>query len=354
MEGSGISGTVGGRPGGIRPEKQIDRGRVSGRIVLAACATAAVFLLAGAAAGPLGAQTYPNRPVRLILPFPPGGATDILGRIVGQKYAERLGQPFVPENRPGAGGNIGLELTAHAKPDGYTIVLSSPAVTISPGLYKKLNYDPVKDLAPITRVLQGHYVLLVRPSLPVKSLRELVEYAKARPGKLNFGSGGVGTSNHLASELFKSLARVNITHVPYKGVNQAMLAMMGNEIDMVVIGIPAALQQIQAGKVRPLAVLSEERVPAIPTVPTAGEAGMENFEVTAWYGLLAPAGTPADIVNRLNAEWLKIAALPDTKEKMEKAGVDPLSSTPEKFAEFVKAETARWGKVIRESNVTID
>ena len=312
------------------------------------------FFLAGAMAAPLGAQTYPNKPVRLVLPFPPGGATDILGRIVGQALAERLGQPVVPENRPGSGSNIGIEIVAKAKPDGYTLLLAATPLAISPSLYKKLNFDTIKDLAPISLVGQIPNILVVRPALPVKTLKEFVAYAKAHPGKANYGSSGIGAPPHLAGELLRSLAKIDIVHVPYKGANQAMIGLMSGEVDMVVIGTPAALPQIQADKVRALAVLHDERLPSLPGVPTAKEAGIDHFVVTSWYGILAPSGTPRDIVNRLNAEWLKIAALPDTKEKMEKAGVDPLSSTPEKFAEFVKAETARWGKVIRESNVTID
>ncbi len=319
-----------------------------------AWAAAVAILLAGVTASPLSAQTYPNRPIRFIFPFPPGGPTDILGRIIGQKLAERLGQPVVPENKPGAGANIGLEIGAKAKPDGYTITLASPSLSISPTLYKKLNYDSVKDFAPISLVAEIPNVLLVPSSSPIKSLKELIAYAKANPGKLNFGSGGIGTSNHLASELLKTLAQINIVHVPYKGSNQAMIGMMGGEVGMVVVGIPPSQGQIKAGKVRALAVLSEERLPAFPNIPTAKEAGVDNFEVTTWYGILAPAGTPREIVTRLNGELVKIIAMPDTKEKMQNAGFEPLSSTPEKFAEFVKTEIVRWGKVIKDANISIE
>ena len=319
-----------------------------------AWAAAVAILLAGVTASPLSAQTYPNRPIRFIFPFPPGGPTDILGRILGQKLAERLGQPVVPENKPGAGANIGLEIGAKAKPDGYTITLASPSLSISPTLYKKLNYDSVKDFAPISLVAEIPNVLLVPSSSPIKSLKELIAYAKANPGKLNFGSGGIGTSNHLASELLKTLAQINIVHVPYKGSNQAMIGMMGGEVGMVVVGIPPSQGQIKAGKVRALAVLSEERLPAFPNIPTAKEAGIDNFEVTTWYGILAPAGTPREIVTRLNGELVKIIAMPDTKEKMQNAGFEPLSSTPEKFAEFIKTEIVRWGKVIKDANISIE
>ena len=319
-----------------------------------AWAIAIAILLTCITASPLFAQTYPNRPIRFIFPFPPGGPTDILGRIIGQKLAERLGQPVVPENKPGAGANIGLEIGAKAKPDGYTITLASPSLSISPTLYKKLNYDSVKDFAPISLVAEIPNVLLVPSSSPIKSLKELIAYAKANPGKLNFGSGGIGTSNHLASELLKTLAQINIVHVPYKGSNQAMIGMMGGEVGMVVVGIPPSQGQIKAGKVRALAVLSEERLPAFPNIPTAKEAGIDNFEVTTWYGILAPAGTPREIVTRLNGELVKIIAMPDTKEKMQNAGFEPMSSTPEKFAEFIKTEIVRWGKVIKDANISVE
>ena len=332
-----------------------------GRLVPAARKVAAVFavfalaiLLTAITAAPLCAQAYPNRPIRFIFPFPPGGPTDILGRLIGQRLAERLGQPVVPENKPGAGANIGLEIGAKAKPDGYTITLASPSLAISPTLYKKLNYDSVKDFAPIALVAEIPNVLLVPSSSPIKNLKELIAYAKANPGKLNFGSGGIGTSNHLASELLKTLAKVNIVHVPYKGSNQALIGMMGGEVGMVVVGIPPSQGQIKAGKVRALAVLSEERLPAFPGIPTAKEAGIDNFEVTTWYGILAPAGTPREIITRLNAELTKIVASADIKEKMQAAGFEPMTSSPEKFAEFVKTEIVRWGNVIKDANISIE
>jgi tripartite-type tricarboxylate transporter receptor subunit TctC len=345
---------VGGHDRFDRRGKGMCGERGTGGTMTTACAVAVAVCLAVAWSAPLSAQTYPNKPIRLILPFQPGGTTDIIGRIIGQKYAERFGQPVVPENRPGAGSNLGIELAAKAKPDGYTMVLTSPALTVSPGLYKKLNYDPVKDLAPISMVVEGHYVLVVSPALPIKNLKELVAYAKANPGKLNYGSGGIGTAPHLAGELLKSLANINIVHVPYKGANLAMTGVMGGEVDMVVIGITNAVAQIQAGKVRGIAVLSNSRVPSLPDVPTAKEAGIDNFEVTSWYGLLAPAGTPRDIINRLNAEWAKIAGDADTKGKMQTAGFETVAMTPEQFSDFIREDIARWGKVIKEANLSVD
>ena len=316
------------------------------RMVIGACA-----LLGAMIALPLGAQSYPARPLRFILPFPAGGPTDLLGRIIGQKFAVQLGQPVVPENRPGAGGNVGTEYGAKQPADGYAIVLASPSLAISPSLYKKLGYDPVKDFTSVSMVAQIPNVLLVHPSVPVKTLMELVRLAKANPGKLNFGSGGLGTSNHLGSELFKSLAGVNIVHIPYKGSNEAMVGMMGGHVDMVVIGVPPTLPHIKAGRVKPLAVLAAERLAYLPNVPTAKEAGIANYEVTTWYDLIVPAGTPREIVTRLNAEWIKIAEMPDTRERMQTAGFEPMTSTPEQAAEFVKTEIVRWARVIRDANL---
>ena len=315
---------------------------------------ATCVLMSAAFAPSLCAQNYPAKPVRFILPFPPGGPTDILGRIIGQKLAEQLGQPIVSENRPGAAGNVGSDYAAKQPADGYTIVLVSPSLSISPSLYKKMSYDAVKDFAPISLVAQIPNVLLVHPSVPARTLKELVQLAKSKPGKMNFGSGGMGTSNHLGGEMLKSLAKVNLVHVPYKGSNQAMLGMMGGEVDMVVIGIPPTLQHIQTGRVRALAVLDAARAPALPNVPTAKEAGIANYEVLTWYGILVPAATPREIVARLNAEWGKIAALPDTREKMTTAGFDTMAGTSEQFRDFIRSEMVRWGRVIKDANLVIE
>jgi tripartite-type tricarboxylate transporter receptor subunit TctC len=333
----------------IRNRKPVGRAlRLS--IMAAGVIAGAIFFL-GVMVSPLCAQSYPNKPIRLILPFPPGGSTDILGRIIGQKLADRLGQPVVPENRPGAGSNIGIEFAAKARPDGYTVVLASPTLTISPSLYKSLNYDPAKDLAPISLIAEYGYAVVVRPSLQVNSLKAFVDYARANPGKLNHGSSGIGSINQLAAELLKSLAKINVLHIPYKGAVNMMTALMTGEIDMAVSPIASALAQIQAGKVKALAVLGSERYPSLPDVPTAKEAGIDHLVVTGWYGLLVPAGTPREIVNRLNAEWLQVVAMPDTKEKLQNAGVEPLSSTPEHFAEFIKTDIARWAKVVKGANI---
>lgn len=300
------------------------------------------------------AQAYPAKPLRLILPFPPGGPSDILGRALAQKLSEQLGQNVVPDNRPGAGGNLGAELTAKSPHDGYTLLLSSPSIAISPSLYSRLNYDPARDFAPVARVASIQNVMLVHPSVPAKTLKEFIQLARSNPGKLNFGSGGAGTTNHLASELLKSLAHINMVHVPYKGSGQAMLGLIGGQVDMVVIAVPPAVPQIQAGKVRPLAVLSEQRVATLPNVPTAKEAGVDNFEVAVWYGILMPGGTPREIIARLNQEITKALAAPDLRERLSTAGIDPWPSTAEQFADFIKSETARYARVIKAAGVHVN
>lgn len=310
-----------------------------------------LFLLTGITVSPLCAESYPNKPIRFILPYSPGGAVDTIGRIVAQKLAEGLGQSVVPENRPGAGSTIGTEIAVRAKPDGYTIVIGSASITISPSLYKKLNYDSIRDLAPISMTALGHQVFLVHPSLPVKDLKELVAYARANPGKLNFGSGGIGNPGHLALELLKSDAKINIVHVPYKGAGPAMIGLVGGEVSMLASSMAAAIPHIKSGKVKALAVLGDERSALLPNVPTSKEAGIDNWVVSSRYGFLAPAGTPRGIIDRLNAEWARSAAMPDTREKLKNVGVEPLTSTPEQYHEFLKTEIARWGKVVREANI---
>ncbi len=313
-----------------------------------------VILLVLGATTASWAQTYPSKPVRLILPFPAGGPTDLLGRLLGLKLVETLGQPVVPENRPGAGGNVGAEYAAKQAPDGHTLVLGSTALAISPNLYRKLNYDPVKDFAPVSLVAQVPNVLLVHPSVPAKNLKELAAVARANPGKITFGSGGLGTGQHLAGEIFKSVAKVNMLHVPYKGSGQAMLSMIGGHLDMLVIGAPPTLPQIQGGKVRALAVLTAERLAILPGVPTARESGYPDFLVMSWYGMLVPAGTSRDIVQRLNGDLGRILAAPDTRERMAAGGFEPLTSPPEKFAAFILSETARYAKAIKSADLKLD
>jgi tripartite-type tricarboxylate transporter receptor subunit TctC len=303
-----------------------------------------------AAAGPLQAQTYPAKPVRLILPFPPGGPSDILGRALSQKLSEQLGQQVIADNRPGAGGNLGLELTAKAPPDGYTIVLSSPLIALSPSLYSKLNYRQ-EDLTPISLVAIIQNVFLVHPSVPAKNLKDLVQVARANPGKLNYGSGGVGTTTHLAPELFMSMTKTKMVHVPFKGSGLALIGLISGQVDVLVMAVPAAEQQVKAGKARALAIVSEKRASPLPDVPTAKESGFDNFVVDIWYGILGPASLPSNLVARLNTEINKALAAPDMKDKLTAAGIQPVGNTPEQFSSFIKSETGRFAKVIKEAGI---
>src|SRR3954465_2677510 len=299
-----------------------------------------------------GAQeAYPSRPVRFILPFPPGGGTDILGRVIAERLSANLGQPVVTENRGGAGGNVGAEAAAHSAPDGYTIVLVAPSIAISPSLYSKLNYDPVKDFAPVAMVASVPNVMITHPAVPAQNLREFIALAKAKPGGMNFGSGGSGTSNHLAGELLNLVADIKLVHVPYKGVNLAMNGVLAGEVQLVFIGVPVPAPHIKAGRLRALAVLAKERSPILPDVPTAAEAGLPDFDVTTWYGILAPAGTPRPIVTRLNSELVKIMRNPEMKERLATLGTDPLTSTPEEFGVYIKREIAKWGDVIHKAGL---
>jgi len=313
-----------------------------------------ILLLTLLLPGLAGAQdAYPSRPVRFILPFPPGGPTDILGRLISERLTAQLGQPVVTENRGGAGGNVGAEAAAKSAPDGYTIVLVAPSLAISPTLYAKLNYDPVKDLAPISLVATVPNVVVTQTTHPA-TLREFIAAAKAKPGGMNFGSGGSGTSNHLAGELFNILTGAKLTHVPYKGVNLAMQDVIAGRIDFVVIGVPAAAPHVRSGRLRALAVIAPQRLPALPEVPTVAEAGLPGFEVTTWYGILAPAGTPRPAIARLNAELVKVMHSPEMKERLAGIGTDPLTSTPEEFAAYIQAEIGKWGDVIRKAGLKAD
>jgi tripartite-type tricarboxylate transporter receptor subunit TctC len=299
-------------------------------------------------------EPYPSKPLRLILPFPPGGGTDILGRLLAERLAANLGQPVVTENRGGAGGNVGAEAAARSAPDGYTLVLVAPSLAISPTLYSKLNYDPVKDFAPIALVASVPNVMITHPSVPANNLQEFIALAKSKPGGMNFGSGGSGTSNHLAGELLNLTAGIKLVHVPYKGVNLAMNGVLAGEVHLAFIGIPVPAPHIKAGRLRALAVLARERSPILPDVPTAAEAGLGNFDVTTWYGILAPAGTPRPIVLRLNAELVKVMRDAEMKERLATMATDPLTSTPEEFGAYIQAEIAKWGDVIRKAGLRAD
>ena len=299
-------------------------------------------------------DSYPGKPIRFILPFPPGGGTDILGRLIAERLAANLGQPVLIENRGGAGGNVGAEAAAKSAPDGYTIVLAAPSLAISPSLYSKLNYDPLRDFAPVSLVATVPNVMVTQPSIPAQTLREFIALAKAKPGAMNFGSGGNGTSNHLAGELFNIVAGVTLVHVPYKGVNLAMNDVLTGRIELVVIGVPAAAPHLKAGKLRALALIAPRRSAALPDVPTVAEAGLPDFEVTTWYGVLAPAATPRPIIARLNAELVKIMHGAEMQERLASLATEPKTSTPEEFSAHIKQEIAKWGEVVRKAGLKVD
>jgi tripartite-type tricarboxylate transporter receptor subunit TctC len=317
---------------------------------------AAIAALALVLSGSSIAQSaYPNKAVRILVPFPPGGPADALARIVGDKLAQGLGQPFVIENKPGAGGNIGMEQGAKASPDGYTLTLAPAGnLTIAPSLSTKLPYDPAKDYAPITVIAMVPNVLIVHPSVPARTLAELIALAKAKPGALNYASPGNGSGAHLAGELLKSMAGIDIVHIPFNGVGPAMAGVLGGEVQLFFAQSSAALPHIKSGKVIALGVASRRRIAAAPELPTIAEAGLPGFDVTSWYGLVAPAGTPSLIVERLHAEIAKALASSDVREKISTLGAEPVANTPAEFATMQRAETARWAKLAREANIHAD
>jgi len=300
------------------------------------------------------AQHYPSKPIRMIVPFPPGSPSDIVARALGQKLAEQIGTNVVPDNRVGAGGNLGIALAAKAPADGYTLVLTSPTIALSPSLYSRLDYDAARDFAPVARLASIQNVLLVHPSVPAKTLQQFIRLARAHPGKLNFGSGGAGTTNHLANELLMNLEKINMVHVPYKGATMATIALIGGEVDEVIVSVASVLPQVRAGKVRALAVLSESRVPTLPDVPTAQEAGVDNFVVSIWYGMLAPAGTPREIIARLSQEITRALEAPEMRERLTATGIDPWPGTPEELAGLVRSETARYATIIKKAGLRVD
>ena len=278
----------------------------------------------------------------------------MVGRALGQKLSEQIGENVVAEKRPGAGGMVGIGAAAVSPPDGYSVVLATPGIAISPSLYSRLNYDAARDLAPVARATTNENVLVVHPSVPAKSLKQFIGLARAHPGKLNFASGGPGTTNHLANELLKHQEQINLVHVPYKGATLGMMAMIGGEVDEVIVPVAAAIPQIRAGKVRALAVLSEQRLPTLPEVPTAKEAGVDNFVVSIWYGVFAPARTPPDIVARLSREIIKALESPELRERLAAMGVDPWPGTPEQLAGLVRSETARYALIIKSIGLRLD
>ena len=325
--------------------------RPSRRLLLAAGLAAASMLLPAAAQ----AQGYPAKPVRLLVPFAPGGTTDVLARLVAQKLGDALGQQFLVENRPGAGGNIGTEMAVKAAPDGYTLVMSfDGTMAINPSTYRALPYDPQRDLAPVASVAQVPLLFVVHPGVAAKTVPEFVALAKASPGRINYSSAGNGSTGHLTGELFKGRAGIDMVHVSYKGGGQAVQDLLGGQIQMVVTALPTVEGHLKGGKLRALAFTSAKRVPGAPEVPTLVESGFPGFEVLSWYGILAPAGTPPDIVRKLNAEINRLLDMPDVRERLTTLGAEPTGGTPEQFAATIRTDTARWAKVVKEAAIRID
>jgi len=297
------------------------------------------------------AQNYPTRPVRLLVPFAPGGGTDLVARSVAAKLGESLGTTVVVDNRPGANANIGNELAARALPDGYTLLMTSSALTINPNLFKKLAYDPVKDFAPISLATNVPYILAANPSLGVTTFQEFVSLARAKTRPISYGSAGTGNSTHLSMELLKVVAKIDIVHVPYKGTGPALTDLLGNHIQVFWATMPPTLPHVKAGRLSGLAVGSLKRAKAIPELPSVAELGYPGYEAGSWFGMLAPAGTPRAIVTRLNREVVKALASPELNARLSAEGAEPASNTPEQFAEFIKAEIVKWGKVTKAAGI---
>lgn len=297
---------------------------------------------------------YPTRSIRFILPFPPGGGTDTMGRAIATRLGEALGQQVVIDNRGGGGANIGAELAAKSPPDGHTLFLMTGTHTVNVTLYRNLGYDLVRDFAPVTRLGGTAYVVVVHPSVPVKSVKDLIALAKARPGDLPLSSSGTGTGPHLAGELFRSMTGTKMLHIPYKGGGPSVIALVAGEAAVGFATTPSCLHQIQAGRLRGLAVSSAERSPYLPDLPTVAEAGVSGYETTAWYGMLVPTGTPAEIIARLNAETAKVLTMPDVKSRLDATGMVPKSSTPEELRRHIHEEIAKWAKVVRALDLRVE
>lgn len=315
---------------------------------------AVAVALGMASGGQAAAQAYPTKPIRIVVPSAAGGGTDVVGRLVGQKLAVALEQPVVIDNRAGSAGNIGHEVVAKSPPDGYTLLVVNPGFVANISLYRKLSYDPAKDFTPITQVATMPYVLAINQSLPPKTVQELVTFAKSKKGGLTYASAGTGQLAHLGMELLKSIAGFEGVHVPYKGDVPALTDVIGGQVDAAISAMVVAGPQVKAKKVKALAVTTLHRSPLLPDVPTVAESGFPGFEVAGWFGLMAPAGTPREIVTRLHNETAKLLKLPDVKESMAANGLDPVGSTPEEFAAYLTAQTNLWAKVIKESGARAD
>ena len=307
------------------------------------------------APGPLFAQSFPARPIRLVVPFPPGGPLDLAGRAIAQRLQEALGQPVVVENKPGAGGNIGADTVAKAAPDGYTLVMGALSThAVNPHLFAKMPYDALKDFAPVTLVAVTPNVLVVNSGVPANTVGELAALARANPGKLSFASGSNGSAGHLAGELFKTLSGIDIVHVPYKGGAPAMQDLLGGQVQFMFDNLANSMAQIKAGKLKAIAITTAKRSAFAPELPTMAEAGVTGFDISTWYGILAPANTPPDVVKRLNTEIVKILGSEDMREKLKAQGAEPAPTSPEQFAAFIRAEWSKYAKIVKDSGARVD
>ena len=320
----------------------------------AAYAASLVCLTCAVASPFAAAQAYPNRAIRFVLPFPPGGGTDTMGRAIGTPLGEALGQQVIVDNRGGAGGNIGAEIAAKSPPDGYTLFMMTGTHTVNATLYKNLGYNLVKDFAPVTHLGGTAYVVVAHPSIPVKSVKQLIAFAKSRPGELSHSSSGTGSGPHLAGELFKSMTGTKMLHIPYKGGGPSVIALVGGEAQVGFTTTPSCIHQIHAGRLRALAVSSAQRSPFLPDLPTVAEAGVPGYETTAWYGMMVPTGTPADIIARLNAETAKVLKQPEVKSRLDATGMVPSSSTPEQLAALIRTEIPKWAKIVKALDLHVD
>ena len=324
------------------------------------CATPALVAVCLAAAAAVGfvphswAQAYPSKPIRLVVPFPAGGTTDILARAISQKLTEEWKQQVIVDNRPGGGANIGAEIVVKSPPDGYALLMASTIHTINPSLYTGLSYDPVRDFTPITLIAKTAQVFCVHPSLPVKTVKEFIEYARKRPGELNYSSAGNGSLPHLAAELFRSRTGINIVHVPYKGAPPAMADLLAGHVALSFATAPSAVPHIKTGKLRALGVSTDKRITALPDVPTIAEKGIPDFEASQFFGLVGPTGMPAAIVDRLNAAVVRIVQSPAMTKYLSEQGADPVTSTPVEYAASIKSEVVKWAKVVKDSGAKID
>jgi tripartite-type tricarboxylate transporter receptor subunit TctC len=316
-------------------------------------AAAAALLVAWV--GVAAAEEFPSKPIRIVVPYAAGGTLDMLGRVLGQKIGDEWGQPVVVDNKPGANGIIGTEQAAKAPADGYTLVMvSAGSFAINPSLYQKLSYEPLRDFAPVTLGVNAPIMLVAHPLVPAATAAELIAYAKANPGKLSFASAGTGSAQHLAGELFKSMAGIDIVHVPYKGSAPAVTDLLGGKVALMFNVMPTVIQHVRAGKLKAIGMATPQRSALVPDVPSIAESGLPGYAAGSWYGVVAPAGTPAPVIDKLNAQMVRTLRQPDVREKLSAQGVEPVGDTPAEFAELIRSEIAKYGKIVKDSGATAD